>query len=150
MSWMLCVSEAFTPCSWDGKISVSPENDSLAVTEGSVTVSCARASPELFLCSICKVCHALTHTCINICTPKMRLLPGRTVCLGCYSAGGSQHPLGGASALHYSQAVCSGTCPPPKEEQNAVYSYTTWGSWEVLKNWSQKHYTHYIQSIKTS
>lgn len=102
---MLWVSQALTPCSWSGKISVSPENYSLAVTEGSAITFCVRASPELFLCSICKISHTLPHTCINTCTPKMRLLPGRTDSLGCYRAGSSQHPLGGAGALQYSQTV---------------------------------------------
>lgn len=139
MSGMLWVSEALTPCCWSGKISVSPENYSLAVSEGSVTVSCVRASPEVSLCSICKIHHTLTHTCINTCTPKKRLLPGRTGYLGCYRAGSSQHPLGGASALQYSQTGCCGTYPP-KEALNVVYSYTTRGSWAVLKNWSPKHY----------
>lgn len=106
MSWMPQVSEALTPCSWSEKISVSPENYSLVVIEGSVTTSCARPSPEVFLCSVCKIYHILTHTCTNICPPKMRSLPGRTDYLGCYRAGSSQHPLGGASALQYSQTVC--------------------------------------------
>lgn len=57
----------------------------------------------------------------------MRLLPGTTDYLGCYGAGSNQHPLGGASALQYSQTVCCGTYPP-KEAPNAIYSYTAWGS----------------------
>lgn len=50
--------------------------------------------------------------------------------------------------LYSTPRLCCGTSPP-MEALNAVYSYTARGSWAVLKNWSQKHYTHYIQSIKT-
>lgn len=100
LSWMPQLSAALRSCSWRGKISASPDY-SPAVTEGSVTVPCVRASAADFPCSICKILHILTHTCINICTPKMRLPAGRKDYLGCYRADSSQHPLGGASALRY-------------------------------------------------
>lgn len=94
------LSAALTSCSWSRKISLSPDY-SMAVIEGSVTVTCLRASAEDFLCSICQTLFILTHTCINIWTPKIRLLAERKDFLGCYRAESSQHPLGGASALRY-------------------------------------------------
>lgn len=94
--------------------------------EGSVTVTSGRASAENLLRSSCKIPHILTHTSVNIRAPKMRLLAGRRDYLGCYRANSSEQPLGGASALQYSQyftAYLVGRLFLPKEALNAGFLF---------------------------